>query len=113
MTYSDQYRLAFSVHCQYITEVVKKQFNLNVRVAAEDWVVFRHACDSAGVGASFVIRDLCSAAVLYINEYCSRGRWYPPQLIPALPGATANALVRQAADKPSSPSYGTRGKRHP
>lgn len=60
---------------------MKKTFNLNVRVADSEWNVFRKACETVGVKASPVIRDLCRALVPYIADQCKDGRWRPPVLI--------------------------------
>ena len=92
---------------------MKKTARVEMRLTQEQWSAFSSACSCSGLTVSFVVRELCKAVVPYLTQYCVHGTWYPPQLIPALPGATANAPVRQAADKPSDPPYGTPGKRRP
>lgn len=59
----------------------KKSFNLNIRVADEDWCEFKNACDQTGVSASTVIRDLCKGAIPYMVSQCPDGRWRPPALV--------------------------------
>jgi len=60
---------------------MKKTFNINIRIACDDWDGFRAACASCGTTSSTVIRDLCKATVPYISQYCSDGRWRAPELI--------------------------------
>lgn len=60
---------------------MKKLGQVNIRTSEEEQVAFRSACSTAGVKASAVIRDLCKAAVPYMESQCRDGRWRPPVLI--------------------------------
>ena len=61
---------------------MKKDMNAQFRIEQEDFAAFRIACESVGVKASAVIRDLCAAAIPYMAEHCPRGRWIAPTLLP-------------------------------
>ena len=99
---------------------MKKSFNINIRVASEDWGGFRAACTSCDTTASAVIRDLCKATVSYVEQYCQDGRWRAPELMdpteiarmkesvhavkemvqPLIDMAKENTLVARPAKKP-------------
>jgi hypothetical protein len=60
---------------------MKKTFNLNIRIADEDWQKFREACEKLGIKSSAVVRDLAKAALPYMQTECRDGRWRPPVFI--------------------------------
>jgi hypothetical protein len=60
---------------------MKKDTYWQVRVAPDENAAFRTTCDSIGVKASAVIRDLCRASIPYMSAHCRDGRWRAPVLI--------------------------------
>lgn len=73
----------------------KKVERLEVRADSETLEAFTKACDSVGRSLSSILRDLMAAAIPYIENTCKNGRWYPPRLVPDVPGtpATVNTVV--------------------
>jgi hypothetical protein len=73
---------------------MKKLQMVCLRTTEGEQDAFRAACSAAGVPASAVIRDLCKAAVPYMERYCKNGRWYPPRLVPDVPEDAGHGITQ-------------------